>query len=735
MKLKKSLKSSVFVIYIISYFTLSILLIGIIGVFIYTNSTKQLEKEIVQEKAKRLEYVSELIETSVFEPLYSITSRTALDLNENYNPYFNIIQKPAGKNIYPIFVEIQNLKKVVDSNTAIESITMYYLRADAIISSKAFKEDAHMFVENEFIDWLDNQSEDLENRWIYRNVYRDSFDTDKSVDVITYIRNYPLMSKDEAVEAYVYTNAYISEIRKTLNSVVFQEKEKILLVDKVNEHVITDSGFKSEENELFASMEGEKGYVITDFGYGLSVVTWQLSSVDGWYYVIITPVDDFYNFSQSVKKTIIIACLATLVLSIILSYILSKGMYNPIKKLKNKILPNDQSPKNDFKKINDTIDDLNSKISALTVLMNNNNITRFLYGTDLPYEEELPASFTQYKYFKIVVLKAKTRDKLNTIKDFFEELLNSNLGKNFVVNSVMRPRDNCEIIYIINGGNEIDNVGELKNIIGAAFDAYVGIGVKVDSIYELNVSLESAQTALKYIYAEPENKVFDSYEFSSDTRVRANIKFDYHKFSNNLISGNMEAIKKELTDIAANVRKNKYTYSSLEKIVFRLLAAMNDFLSSINREDELKEPNLFKWYLEHDLTFYQSLEWIQNLCKRIITMNKDRDESVNKAFEKIRSYVEEHLDEDLSLDKMASLSCFSTSYISLNFKRIFGIGFSKYVYNSRLEKAASYLKETDMSISKIIKKVGFNSLPYFTTKFKNKFGVTPNEYRKANRRL
>ena len=336
MKLGKSIKSSVFAVYIFSYFALSVLLIGLIGFLIYTSSTRQLEGEIVQEKTKRLEYVSELMEKSVFEPLYSITSRTALDLNENYNNYLYLTKSPAGKNVYPILVAIQNLNKIIISNPTIESITMFFLESEAIISSKAFKEDAHMFLESEFITWIENKESDLDNKWFYRNIYGDMFNQDKSIDVITYIRHYPLMSEGDNVDAYVYTNAYISEITKTFNSLAFQEKEKILLIDKNNNYVITASGDLIKADDLYENVKGDSGYEIINLEYGLSVVTWRKSSVDGWYYVIITPVADFYNFSLSVKRIIIFVCLAILILSILLSYLLSKGMYNPIKKIKEK---------------------------------------------------------------------------------------------------------------------------------------------------------------------------------------------------------------------------------------------------------------------------------------------------------------------------------------------------------------------------------------------------------------
>lgn len=50
----------------------------------------------------------------------------------------------------------------------------------------------------------------------------------------------------------------------------------------------------------------------------------------------------------------------------------------------------------------------------------------------------------------------------------------------------------------------------------------------------------------------------------------------------------------------------------------------------------------------------------------------------------------------------------------------------------RLEAAAQLLRESDLSISEILEKVAFSSSGYFASCFKNKYGMSPKEYRKEN---
>jgi signal transduction histidine kinase/AraC-like DNA-binding protein/CheY-like chemotaxis protein len=62
-------------------------------------------------------------------------------------------------------------------------------------------------------------------------------------------------------------------------------------------------------------------------------------------------------------------------------------------------------------------------------------------------------------------------------------------------------------------------------------------------------------------------------------------------------------------------------------------------------------------------------------------------------------------------------------------KAIFGISVSDHISNIRLEKSKELLLNTNQNISEIAYSVGFSSPNYFSTSFKNKYGITPKEYR------
>src|SRR5690606_18678466 len=62
-------------------------------------------------------------------------------------------------------------------------------------------------------------------------------------------------------------------------------------------------------------------------------------------------------------------------------------------------------------------------------------------------------------------------------------------------------------------------------------------------------------------------------------------------------------------------------------------------------------------------------------------------------------------------------------------KAILGLSISDHINEIRLEKAKELLGDISIPISEIAFEVGFSSPGYFSTVFKNKYGVTPNRYR------
>ena len=91
-----------------------------------------------------------------------------------------------------------------------------------------------------------------------------------------------------------------------------------------------------------------------------------------------------------------------------------------------------------------------------------------------------------------------------------------------------------------------------------------------------------------------------------------------------------------------------------------------------------------------------------------------------------------------SADKMITLKDISRkffydyNYISKNFKKLMNVGLRDYLYNNRLEKSVRLLASEDKSITEISELLGYSSIHSFSRSFKQKYGVSPENYRKQS---
>lgn len=97
--------------------------------------------------------------------------------------------------------------------------------------------------------------------------------------------------------------------------------------------------------------------------------------------------------------------------------------------------------------------------------------------------------------------------------------------------------------------------------------------------------------------------------------------------------------------------------------------------------------------------------------------------------EKIRSYLDNHLTEEISVGRLAQMMYMSPDYLNRCFKRCYACTITEYIMDKRLSLAAEMLVKKDMSITMIAAKVGYPNYTYFIKVFKKKYGVPPAQYR------
>lgn len=88
--------------------------------------------------------------------------------------------------------------------------------------------------------------------------------------------------------------------------------------------------------------------------------------------------------------------------------------------------------------------------------------------------------------------------------------------------------------------------------------------------------------------------------------------------------------------------------------------------------------------------------------------------------------------EPIDVSDMADAAGLSRAHFTRAFKRTFGESPHQYLLGRRLERAAALLRSTDRPVQEICLNVGMTSVGSFTSRFTDRFGMSPRAYREAH---
>jgi AraC family transcriptional regulator len=102
-----------------------------------------------------------------------------------------------------------------------------------------------------------------------------------------------------------------------------------------------------------------------------------------------------------------------------------------------------------------------------------------------------------------------------------------------------------------------------------------------------------------------------------------------------------------------------------------------------------------------------------------------------ERLQRVRDYVEAHLDEDLSLTTLADIACLSPYHFSRSFKQATGVGLHHYVMQRRIDRAKTLMRRTNQPLALIAQEAGFADQSHLNSAFRREIGVTPGQFRAA----
>ncbi|UFT99533.1 AraC family transcriptional regulator [Radiobacillus kanasensis] len=110
------------------------------------------------------------------------------------------------------------------------------------------------------------------------------------------------------------------------------------------------------------------------------------------------------------------------------------------------------------------------------------------------------------------------------------------------------------------------------------------------------------------------------------------------------------------------------------------------------------------------------------------------DDNVNHTYSEIDeviAYIHQHINEPLPLSQLAHHAAYSSYHFSRIFKQRTGLSPHHYVSSLKVQRAKDLLLNTDLTVRDIGMEIGQQSLGTFTTRFTERVGMTPSQFRKS----
>ena len=102
-----------------------------------------------------------------------------------------------------------------------------------------------------------------------------------------------------------------------------------------------------------------------------------------------------------------------------------------------------------------------------------------------------------------------------------------------------------------------------------------------------------------------------------------------------------------------------------------------------------------------------------------------------KRIRKVLIYIDENINEELSLEKLAEIATYSPFHFHRIFRVVTSETLQEYITRKRLEKSAMMLAlKKNTSLEEIYTQFGFKSNANFSKTFKKYYGISPTEFRK-----
>lgn len=766
MKLLKSIRyykvySKILISYI-SIITLCIILVCIILFQLFSFSSTLEINRVSEAMLSQISYSSDM----VYEQMYTVGSQM---LNDNNIMSFMFEKEAEPVLEYQISKELCNLKVIYPF---INSIMIY----NGNIKKYLNTEGINIEVPKVIVNQINNTSNDNVNikysELIPRIESNNSFSPSSGipVHVLTYII-YPnltyLMPAKYAMVVSIRADFLQDTMRKANDNLkgelMIMDPKGIVLSD-THSGIFMKNMYSESHIKKIIDSHDNKGYFIEKINGERQLINFIKSEKNGWIYVSIKPYHLLLSSLYTLRNIVISICVVFIFIGILISFVQTKKIYNPLQSLLKKVGGVTEGQKlkkglNEYDMLSETFSRAQDKANSLEMslksvfpVLEENYFNSLLTGNvnewsnaikslkeskiklDAPNFCVLVFKIDRYDYH-FSGLSRKDQGLLRfAICNIASELI-GNLCENNAVNT---DKDHVVMLMQLKSPALPQGMTETLAEIQKSFCHYfkftltIGIGDIVDTKENIYLSYQSADDYASYRILFGHGSVIDHDKVKS--RISEEDEYPV-KLERNIVDAlqlnNKKAVEKEIhsfvMSISAMAYKNIYLY--INQLLLSILKHFNNSL--LLGSDERMDFHRLALEISKKETIEEVETSIREYCfaiiMRIEEKKKRRNMQVITNIEKV--IREQYIDPNLCLDGIAEQVNLSSNYLGKLFKTATNLSFNDYLNNVRLDKAKELLKETSDSSAEICRLVGISNNSYFFTLFKKTNGMTPNQYR------
>ena len=266
------------------------------------------------------------------------------------------------------------------------------------------------------------------------------------------------------------------------------------------------------------------------------------------------------------------------------------------------------------------------------------------------------------------------------------------------------------------------------------FELAIGIGSIVHTMKEISLSLQEAFRAEQYKLVSKDQRIFNAKDIVSQENtlelvLSAAQRKNLSRYLKSMEEDNLTSFFNDLLR-----RSDRFFVAFPEGyhlLKNQLISTAKEVWEDTEGKDYFAEEEQNILRLEH---LFQGRAILEELREILLCICRRRKESgINSISEPIRialDYIRDHYAEAVTLEELAQICGLSPNYFSAMFREQIGEPYIDYLTEQRLEKSKDLLATTGSTVKDIAEAIGYLDDKYFRKLFKNRYGITPSDYRK-----